>query len=515
MMSICGIENELALGTSGQHASAAKKNLVLGTLMGVKSIATAVPSCDPGSPPGSPAGFMLGTNGGRIYMDGEYIECATPEVRTPLEAVTYQRAMELVVLESLSRTLRPLKLDPGTVKFIRSSIDYAEPETHFRGMHVNVLTRMHNTSALVEHLVPFLVTRFYSCAGSLSSSGFVMSQKNRAIKTVASVDTRGNRGIVDLRNESLAGSGYKRVHITMGDATMAELSTYLSVGCTVLVVEMLEDGVCVGPAYALLDPVAVLQRLDTDLSWSGPLALASGLEASALDIQEHYLKAAEIYTKRRGEQWMLDVVDRWRKSVDAIRAGGPGALSKMLDPYIKLKLYSEHLKRKGLTIEEFSHWCYAVDVTKAYLNDGAGIDIHGFLRERMPRIRFHFLEDRMKRFELDWGQLPKAAELYNEMIAMDIVYHDIGENGLYHRLAKAQAVNSRMTTEEEILDARCQPPKGTRAEARAKAICEIASDSGAVANWWEAKSSRRRTRFMDPFQTEYSWEPQQATGNKK
>ena len=498
---IIGLENELFVGMSVPCTQAEKRALISTIVSGVKAFTTSVTNQEPGHPlPG-----LMTANGSRIYQDiGDFLEIASPEVRTPLEVLEYQRANEILLLRALINVAPKRGINPAHVKLIRAVTDY---NGHYCGMHINISTHNNDTASLVEYLVPFLVTRFYSLAGGFSTSGFIMSQKNSAVKTVSSEDTRENRGIVNLKNEPLASSALKRIHLTHQDACMSEVSTFLSVGCTALVVKMLDDGVCIGPAYSLLNPVKALKQLDTDFGWTMPLELASGLTASALTIQKHFLNAAEVYSKKQGELWMKEVVNRWRWAVDRLQIQGPKGLSHALDPYIKMRLYSNHLKKRGMAFEEFSHWSNPVTMVKPYLIGKPKRDVRNYLKERMPAISFHFLDEHMNQNKLNWSDMLKAKKLYNEMIALDLMYHDISTRGIYFRLRKTEIIDSQLIDLLRLNRALRQPPQDTRACARSKAIQEASREQGTVANWTEVKNANRRAYFPDPLVSTFTWQP--------
>ena len=79
-MGVIGLEEELILATPGLRDVAKRRQLAALTVGCVKEVVCAV-RCVEGA--NSPLGFMV-ENGGRIYIDGEFIESATPEVLTPL-----------------------------------------------------------------------------------------------------------------------------------------------------------------------------------------------------------------------------------------------------------------------------------------------------------------------------------------------------------------------------------------------------------------------------------------------
>lgn len=497
---VIGLENELPVGIGSPHTQAQRKQLISSIVNCVREVTTAVPVQEGRVPQ---LGFML-LNGSKIYEDsGAYVENATPEVRTPIEAVIYQRANELLLLKALQKAATRMHIKPADIKLVRAVKDYAG---HYCGMHINVSARRYEAADMVEHLTPFIITRFYACAGSIGSAGFTMSQKNPAIRTVASEDTRQNRGIINLKREPLANATFKRIHITHNDATMSELSTFLTVGGTALVVKMLDDGVCVGPCYKLADPVGALKQMDNDFYWSKPLNLASGLRASPIEIQEHYLKVAEVYSAGHDDLWMKDVVKRWRWVLETLRTRGPKGLCRELDPYIKLQLYSTSLRKHGTTLKEFSQWARPIAMAKPYFDGRHQRDIRNYLKEQMPAVGFYFLEEHISRNRLNWCDLPKARRLYDKMISMDILFHDIREQGLYFRLRDANMVNSELVNKAHLHEAMCNPPRDTRAYARGSAIREAASESGTVASWVEVRNRNRHVQLPDPLVTTYIWQ---------
>lgn len=499
VVAVMGLECELNLAAPGLHAPARKQMSV--ALVGrVKELVPAVPNVEGLALPG----VMTG-NGSRIYLDaGDLIEIATPEVVTPLEAVIYLRANELILLELLPKVSQAFEAGHTRVKLIRCATSY---DGHYRGMHVNVSTSNGDVVSLVEHLVPFLVTRFYACAGGIGPSGFTVSQKHAAVKTIVSPDARQKRGIIHVKNEPLSGSRNRRIHITHGDITMTTMSTYLTLGCTALVIRMLDDGVCVGPAFKLLDPIAALRSIDVDYSWNSPLPLATGLQATPLEIQEHYLRAAERYTARAGSPWMRNVAQHWRMAVDVLRAEGPRGLARDLDACVKMTLYDTFLRHRGITLRRFSQLCGPAAAARPYLRDAPERGMREYLRDRLPAVRFAFLEERMERSDLDWADLPRAISLYEKMIALDLLYHDISESGLFAKLCRSGVIDT-LVEPNEVRAAMRQPPCDTRAKARGQAIAETASESGVNANWLQVQTASRRAAFPDPTSTVLTWAEQ-------
>lgn len=496
-MTVMGLESELHVCTPAMQTREMRDRFMA---MFLARIAETVPSV-PNREANHIVPGVMTVNGSRIYQDGSMlIEIATPEVRDPLEAVTSLRANELILLEAAAQAIS-LGEFRAPVRLVRCATSY---DGNYRGVHLNVSTRHITMSDIVEHLIPFLVTRFYACAGGLGSRGFVMTHKRAAIKKIVTGDARNDRGIIHITGESLSCSGHQRLHVTYGDQTMSTVATYLALGCTALVIMMLDEGASVGPAFKLLDPLAAIHQLDTDYAWSQPLDLASGGHASALDIQEHYLMAGETYARRAGDPWMKTVTAQWRKCVDALRADGPVGLSQDIDAFVKMRLYGAYLRRRGITLSEFSSWCGPLELTRPHLVSAPARGIQAYLRERMPAMQFDQLIERMERASLAWAALHDAASLYNAMRSIDLLYHDIAENALFERLRRAGAVHS-VIQPEATRRAMRNPPLGTRAQARARAIFEAGDDSQTTATWMEVRTSSRIASFPDPLRTTLTW----------
>ncbi len=495
---LMGLESELLLGCSSpknRAKAAALRPALLGHLQ------RRIPGVPCLENHGGAPGLML-ANGGRIYLDGPcYIESATPEVTTPRQVLAYQRAHELLLLEALPDAAAGARLRASEVSLSRIVTDHAETE-HFCGQHVNILVRRHSIEELVPHLVPYLVTRYYAAAGGLGQRGFSMTQKNRAVRCVASSDTRENRGIINIKRESLCMPPFERFHLVHGDALMADLGAYLTVGCTALVLRMLDDGVSVGPAMALEKPLQALQQLDDDPSWSRPLRLASGGEASGLAIQEHYVKAAERYVRRGAEPWMMEIVRLWRESWYALKQGSEN-LATRLDPYIKLRFFGQFLATQGMAWNDFNAWASILALVDSHLPSeplpaSAWSDV-------LPRVPMELTADRMERHGLEWNDLPRARALWRQMKMLDLRYHDIGTAGLFWQIARHTRC-PELVPQEEIRRAMSHPPAGTRAAARGAAIRQVSGDAAAKANWSEVIAPTvGRMELNDPFKTEAAW----------
>src|SRR4030095_4798882 len=112
------------------------------------------------------------------------------------------------------------------------------------------------------------------------------------LNALVDLNTMFNPPMVTSREEPHADYGkYRRLHVIVGDANMAELSTYLKIGTLAIVLDLIEAGVEV-PQIELEDPVLGITQVSRDLTMKGTLKLTGGRSTTAIEIQRAYLKAA-------------------------------------------------------------------------------------------------------------------------------------------------------------------------------------------------------------------------------
>ena len=114
------------------------------------------------------------------------------------------------------------------------------------GAHENYLMRRQTPFAdIVADLTPFFVTRQIVCgAGRVGigqdgdQAGFQISQRADFFEVEVGLETTLKRPIINTRDEPHADADkYRRLHVIIGDANLSEISTYLKVGTTALVLD--------------------------------------------------------------------------------------------------------------------------------------------------------------------------------------------------------------------------------------------------------------------------------------
>jgi proteasome accessory factor A len=318
------------------------------------------------------------------------------------------------------------------------------------GAHENYLMRRATPfSDIVSHLTPFFVTRQIVCgAGRVgrgqdgSGTGFQISQRADYFEVEVGLETTLKRPIINTRDEPHSDADkYRRLHVIIGDANISEISTYLKVGTTSLVLAMIEAKALTAD-LAIADPVAELKQVSHDPSLKHLIRLRDGRRLTALDLQWAYLERARAFVEANGTDEMTDdVLNRWESVLD--RLGRDVMLcADELDWVAKLRL----------------------------------------------------LEGYREREELGWAS-PKLA-------LVDLQYADVRpEKGLYHRLV-ARGSMKRLLSDDEVTTAMTEPPEDTRAYFRGRCLAKYAAE--VVAASWDSvifdvgRESLVRVPMMEP-----------------
>jgi proteasome accessory factor A len=294
-------------------------------------------------------------NGARLYVDHAHPEYSSPEVTNPLDSVRWDKAGELVMLEAVRRV--------ATMPGVNAPINLYKNNTDNKGAsygaHENYLcSRDTPFASLVRHLVPFFVTRqIITGAGRVGrgqdgrTPGFQISQRADFFEVEVGLETTLKRPIVNTRDEPHADADrYRRLHVIIGDANLAEISTYLKVGTTALVLAMIEANF-LADELTIAQPVRELHSISHDPSLKHTVQLTDGRTITALDLQGEYLDRAKKFVDDRqgddADEQTRDVLARW-ESVLSRLASDPMQLAGELDWIAKLRLLNGYRERDAL-----------------------------------------------------------------------------------------------------------------------------------------------------------------------
>src|SRR5579872_5367169 len=189
------------------------------------------------------------TNGARYYVDHAHPEYSSPECSNPLEIVRWDKAGERILQRSMDAAVR--LLPPGQSIVVHKNNSDRKGNSY--GCHENyMMDRMVPFPRIVQHVMPHFVTRqIYTGAGKVGSEAastgdvdvtFQLTQRADFFEEEVGLETTLKRPIVNTRDEPHAyAQQYRRLHVICGDANLSEVSTFLKIGVTALVLCMIED----------------------------------------------------------------------------------------------------------------------------------------------------------------------------------------------------------------------------------------------------------------------------------
>ncbi|MEU5218064.1 Pup--protein ligase [Streptomyces sp. NPDC020807] len=392
-------------------------------------------------------------NGARLYLDvGSHPEYATPECDNVTELVTHDKAGERILEGLLVDAERRLHEEgiAGDVYLFKNNTDSAG---NSYGCHENYLVARHGEfSRLADILIPFLVTRQLICgAGKVLQTPrgavFCVSQRAEHIWEGVSSATTRSRPIINTRDEPHADAErYRRLHVIVGDSNMSETTMLLKVGATDLVLRMIEAGTVMRD-LTLENPIRAIREVSHDITGQRKVRLASGREASALEVQREYYDKAVDFVDRRGIRTgtVAQVLELWGRTLDAIENEQLDRIETEIDWVMKHRLIERYRAKHNMTMSN-----------------------------------------------------PRVAQI-------DLAYHDIHRRrGLYYLLQKnGQA--ARICNDLKIFEGKSVPPQTTRARLRGDFIRRAQEQRrDFTVDWVHLKlndQAQRTVLCKDPFRS--------------
>jgi proteasome accessory factor PafA2 len=391
------------------------------------------------------------TNGARLYVDHAHPEYSTPEVTNPRDAVIWDKAGERVMVAAAAHAASSIPGAAG-IQLYKNNTDNKGASY---GCHENYLMRRQTPFAdIVRHLTPFFVTRQVVVgAGRVGigqdgrGHGFQISQRADFFEVEVGLETTLKRPIINTRDEPHADpERYRRLHVIIGDANMSEVSTYLKVGTTALVLAMIEDRF-IGRDLTIDGPVSALRAVSHDATLKQLITLSDGRKLTGIQLQLEYLELARKYVENTygddADAQTVDVLARWESVLDRLERD-PMLCARELDWVAKLKLLEQYRDRDGL----------------------------------------------------EWSDA--------KLQLIDYQYSDIRpEKGLYHRLVSMGRMD-RLLDDASITAAMHDPPEDTRAYFRGRCL-EKYADHVAAASWdsvifdLPGRESLQRIPTIDPL----------------
>ena len=390
------------------------------------------------------------TNGARYYVDHAHPEISTPECADARSAVLYDRAAELIAQRSMVAAKAILPPDQEIVLYKNNS----DGKGNSYGCHENYLVdRATPFGRIVSGCISHFTTRqIFTGAGKVGSEApsqstdevpYQLTQRADFFEEEVGLETTLKRPIINTRDEPHADARkYRRLHVIVGDSNLSQVSTFLKVGTTALVLALIEDD-AVGREFLLDAPVAAIRQVSHDPTLSAPLELVNGKTATALEIQWELHGQCRKYVETNGSDNLggtvaTQVLDRWESVLAGLEVD-PMSLASQLDWVAKYRLIEGYRERHGL----------------------------------------------------DWGN-PRLR-------ALDIQYHDMRpERSLAARVGLETIVD-----DSEAVTAMSEPPVDTRAYFRGRCLQQF-SAAVVAANWDSlvfdvGSDALRRVPMMEPL----------------
>ncbi|MFL6137160.1 MAG: depupylase/deamidase Dop [Frankiaceae bacterium] len=333
------------------------------------------------------------TNGARLYVDHAHPEYSTPECASPSDVVVWDKAGERVMAEAARRAANPPGGAPGTV--IQLYKNNTDNKGVSYGCHENYLmARATPFGEIVRHLTPFFVSRQVVVgAGRVGigqdgrGAGFQVSQRADFFEVEVGLETTLKRPIINTRDEPHADpEKYRRLHVIIGDANMSEVSTYLKLGTTALVIAMIEDGF-LSVDLSVEQPVTALRAVSHDPSLRHLLRLRDGRRMTAVQLQMEFLEQARKYVEDRYgtdvDPVTTDVLGRWESVLTRLE-DDPMLCHRELDWVAKLEILEGYRVREGLDWD--AHKLQLVDLQYSDVRQDKGLYNRLVARGRMERV---------------------------------------------------------------------------------------------------------------------------------
>ncbi|HEX2804680.1 MAG TPA: proteasome accessory factor PafA2 family protein, partial [Kineosporiaceae bacterium] len=285
---------------------------------------------------------------------------------------------------------------------------------------------------IVRHLTPFFVSRqVVTGAGRVglgqdgTGVGYQISQRADFFEVEVGLETTLKRPIINTRDEPHASADrFRRLHVIIGDANLCEVATYLKVGTTCLILELIEERGFTAD-LAVERPVSALHTVSHDPTLQATVKLRDGRTVTAVQLQWLFLEQVSAFVSDRYgddvDEHTAEVLRRWESVLDRLERD-PVECARELDWVAKLRLLEGFKQRDNL----------AWDASRLQLID------------------------------LQWADVRP-------------------EKGLYHRLLDRDQVE-RIVTDQEVARAVGEPPEDTRAYFRGRCLAKY-GEHVAAASW--------------------------------
>ncbi len=442
-------------------------------------------------------------NGGRIVSGDYYIKYCTPETSNPVDLVIYDKAGEEIISQN-SDGMRFVKDKTGGTQSAFSC-------------HENYLIRKVRTDRegfmhdLGKYLLGFLITRqIFSGPGDIYGSEFVLSQNIMQGLNEYDLDSK-QYSIMNLnyRKPPIDSDKYSMLHITLNKANLSEIATYLKVGTTSLVLDLIEDDLC--PLITIINPSETAKDISKDQTYQWEVFTDYEESTTAINIQRQYLEAAkQAYTGR--DEITDDILARWEYVLDCLEED-PMQLTGWIDWITKRALIDNIFEKQDpevidFTVQKIDEEQEKIKALEQEIQDvindfDNSQDTNVFQKLSSIKDILEIMKDGVYRQNRGFkaglqGILNERSKTVKKIISN---YPRIKKDeSLFYTLQNKELVD-RLITDEQIQQAMNEPPKDTRAWIRGniiKSFMENPDDLTKV-EWDCVKINGKYLPFKNPF----------------
>jgi proteasome accessory factor PafA2 len=303
------------------------------------------------------------TNGARYYVDHAHPELSTPECADARSIVVFDKSAELILQRSMVAAKRMLPEGQEIIAYK----DNSDRKGNSYGCHENYLMdRTVPFGRIVTHAMAHFITRqIFTGSGKVGTEAsgltsadvpFQITQRADFFEEEVGLETTLKRPIVNTRDEPHCDAQkYRRLHVIVGDANLAEVSTFLKVGTTAIVLAMVEDDFL--PRELVFNaPVRAMRQVSYDLSLRKPLELVDGTTITAVEAQWELFDRARKYAASSGlacvdETVGEQILQRWESVLSALETD-PLSLADQLDWVAKYRLVNGYRERHDLSWDD-------------------------------------------------------------------------------------------------------------------------------------------------------------------
>lgn len=352
-------------------------------------------------------------NGGQIYLDCGHPEICIPENTSPFDTVKNEEAL---ILE-----LRQIIGNEHGAKIFKDCEDY---DGNTYGSHDNLSTTIHPFKRQ-QLILPCIIEKLWSGTGGLSKQGvFRISQREPHITKCEDEWTRKDRGIINIRPESLAGENLFRFHHISNDPRMCQGGNILTYGVLDIFLTLAENKLL--PQFGDYDPKLRIPHLQN-------------LEQGVLDLRR---------ISSQTHSWELpDMPSEWRS---------PIAIAKKYHEIASVELKGMK-KDTDFVLEKWAEILSALENRKSNQDDMKQDALVGDIDWATKLWALRKFADRN---QYDFSH-PKIQDNFLD-------FHKLDGESIFYAMQESELVRVYIS-QQDIEKARTNPPTDTRAYFRGKA----------------------------------------------